>query len=346
MSVSMCRDKVMRLTKDVADYEKRIGDERKKLPRLQSDVGRLQAELAGKMSVTTFSSKSRQLESKLKNAATVQEKIGDLEKRKASKASDLVSARKSLEQAEDTERKRRDAADKKRRDDEMRHARALTSEARSRASLDRTRLVYVQPRLPERIKVLFCAADPLDTERLQLDEEFRAIAHKLRAAEYRDSVQLESAWAARPWDILEALNQHKPRVVHFSGHGAESELAFQDDDGNMRVLHEESFIGAIRAAGEHVRLVVFNSCDSRVFAEAAVKHIDVAIGMNAPITDHAAREFAAQLYSGIAYGRSVRAAFEQGVSGIDLRGLLEQETPALYVRDGVNASEVILVRPA
>ncbi len=39
-------------------------------------------------------------------------------------------------------------------------------------------------------------------------------------AEYRDSVELESRWAVRPSDLLQALNEAEPRVVHFSGHGS------------------------------------------------------------------------------------------------------------------------------
>ncbi len=58
----------------------------------------------------------------------------------------------------------------------------------------------------------------------------------------------------------------------------------------------------------------FNACYSRAQAEAAAQHVDVAIDMNAPIGDEAARVFATQFYSAIGFGYSVRRAFEQALT--------------------------------
>ena len=43
---------------------------------------------------------------------------------------------------------------------------------------------------------------------------------KIRSAEYRDTLELVSAWAVRPDDLQQLLLQHQPHVVHFSGHGS------------------------------------------------------------------------------------------------------------------------------
>lgn len=71
--------------------------------------------------------------------------------------------------------------------------------------------------------VLFLAASPFGTGQLALEEEVRLIEAKIRAAEYRDNLKLITKWAVRPDDLLQALNQHDARVMHFSGHGAPSE---------------------------------------------------------------------------------------------------------------------------
>ncbi len=68
-----------------------------------------------------------------------------------------------------------------------------------------------------KIKALFLAANPGDTEKLALDVEIREITSKIRSADFRDSIDLISAWAVRPDDLLQMLNQHKPQIVHFSG---------------------------------------------------------------------------------------------------------------------------------
>jgi hypothetical protein len=67
--------------------------------------------------------------------------------------------------------------------------------------------------------VLFLAANPLRVQPLQLGEECRAIEAKIRAGTFRDQIRLRSYWAARPDDLLQALNEDTPTVLHVSGHG-------------------------------------------------------------------------------------------------------------------------------
>jgi hypothetical protein len=74
-----------------------------------------------------------------------------------------------------------------------------------------------------KIKVLFFSANPTGTSKLQLDEEVRQITLKIRSSEHRDVLELIPRMAARPDDILQALLEHKPHIVHFSGHGSIAE---------------------------------------------------------------------------------------------------------------------------
>jgi hypothetical protein len=76
-----------------------------------------------------------------------------------------------------------------------------------------------------KIKVLFLAANPTSSSRLAIDEEMHAIEQKVRASEHRDALVFQSAWAVRPDDLLQLLNQHQPHVVHFSGHGSSKGLS-------------------------------------------------------------------------------------------------------------------------
>ena len=74
-----------------------------------------------------------------------------------------------------------------------------------------------------KIKILFLVSNPLTQDRLALDEECREITAKIRSAEHRDAIELIAAWAVRPPDLQELLLQHRPHVVHFSGHGAKAD---------------------------------------------------------------------------------------------------------------------------
>ena len=80
-------------------------------------------------------------------------------------------------------------------------------------------------------RILFLAADPRDRLRPAFDCEHRKIEAKLRAADYRDSLEFISKWAVQTDDLLQALNEHRPHIVHFSGHGtAADELLLMDDE--------------------------------------------------------------------------------------------------------------------
>lgn len=229
----------------------------------------------------------------------------------------------------------------------MQHERTVTQEIQQQNRLYSEMLTAEQLReLPEKIRVLFFAADPLDKQRLRLDREVRDISQRLRMAKYRDSVELESRWAVRTGDLLQALNEVKPRIVHFSGHGSEDdELLFEDEVGNPKVVSKEAMTRFIEVGSDNVRVVVFNACYSRDQAEAAAQHVDVAIGMNAPISDEAARVFAEQFYSAIGFGASVERAFEQALTQLMLEGIPEEKTPELFARESVNPDEVVLVQP-
>ena len=87
-------------------------------------------------------------------------------------------------------------------------------------------------------------------------------------------------------------------------------------------------------------------CSQRINqAAACTQHVDAAIGMNRSIGDTAARVFSSQFYSAIGFGKSVPVAFEQARNALMLEGIPESSTPVLYLREGVEADDLILVKP-
>ena len=63
------------------------------------------------------------------------------------------------------------------------------------------------------IKILFLAANPVDTSRAGLDEEIRRIDLRLELGSARDRFDLVSHWALRPTDLTRVLLKHKPHIV-------------------------------------------------------------------------------------------------------------------------------------
>lgn len=145
-------------------------------------------------------------------------------------------------------------------------------------------------------------------------------------------------------DVLQAINEEKPTVVHFSGHGAPNgDIALQNDAGGVKCVTPTAMTSAIATAADSVRLVFFNSCFSEEQARSVVSNIDVAIGMRVSIGDEAARVFAAQFYSAIGFGKDVDMAFKQGKAALLLEGIPEENTPVLYARAGISVGGIKLV---
>lgn len=350
MSVSSYRSTIARLTREKADLDKKASDENAKVAKLESEIARISSSVTSSTSVSTLHSKQQQIESKQRMLIQHQKRAVDYAKQSAQKLESINHNLQSLESAEKQERRREDYNTKQRRQEEIRHAKEVTrqveQQARLHAELGRQKYVIDLMTLPKQIKVLFLASNPLDQNQLRLDEEVRSIKEKLRASEHRDAVELKSEWAVRPSDILQALNEHKPHIVHFSGHGSNSdELVLQDAAGGTKLVTKDAIAATISTMTDNIEIVMFNACFSAGQAEAVTEYVNFAIGMTEAISDDAARVFAAHFYSAIGFGRSVQKAFDQGISALLLEGIPENKTPMLYHREGVSANDVILVRP-
>ena len=198
----------------------------------------------------------------------------------------------------------------------------------------------------KKIKALFLASNPKGTTPLELDREIREITEKIRAAEYRDSIDLISAWAVRPDDLLQLLNQHKPQIVHFSGHGSKSgEIILVDSRGEQKPVNPAAIKALFQTLKANIRVVILNACYSKMQAEAITQVIDCAIGMNDAIGDEAAIAFAASFYRAIGFGLSIKQAFDQGIVVLLLEGIPEESKPELLVKEGVDPEKIVLIAP-
>jgi CHAT domain-containing protein len=193
------------------------------------------------------------------------------------------------------------------------------------------------------LTILFTSAGPSDENALRLGAEYRDVEARIRATAGRDRITLATAQAARPKDLIDAINRHRPTILHLAGHGGPAGVVMEGDDGRAVDVTTEQITRLVGVAGPELRLVFFNSCDSAFQAQPAIAHIDAAIGMATSIGDDAARVFASQFYSSIAEGRSLQLAFDQARHQINLEGIPEDQTPQLYTRPTVQAGTLLLL---
>lgn len=343
-------------------YRRQVQTHMKEIARLQSEKGREATRVADYQrqsnnaaasanrasSLSSAQSYLRDAQRYSEQAAGAQKNVASVEEKIAREHSRMADAQRNQTREEEREADNRHREEERRVREHEQRMRSINSTLTQHDALHRHTLSAIDKlsHLPERITVLFMAANPLDQAQLRLDEEARAIGEMIRKSQHRDAVKLESCWAVRPLDVLQALNEHRPSIVHFSGHGSDQdEIVFQDNTGATKLVSKEAIAETMAASSSEIRLVFFNTCYSRNQAEAVVKHVHAAIGMKTSIGDDAARVFAAQFYSAIGFGLSVKRAFEQAKAALMLEGIPEQDTPELFVGDGVDADQLVLVMP-
>lgn len=183
------------------------------------------------------------------------------------------------------------------------------------------------------IKILFLAANPIDSVRLRLDEEIRAIDMALRQTEFRDRFEIEQHWAVRATDLQNYLLRHKPHIVHFSGHGSSSnEIMLEDNFGRSQPVSVRALSNLFSALKDNIQCVILNACYSEQQAIAIAEHIDCVIGMSKSIEDLSAISFGTAFYQALGYGRDVKTAFNLGCMQIDLENLGELNIPKLLAQ--------------
>jgi hypothetical protein len=211
--------------------------------------------------------------------------------------------------------------------------------------------------------ILFVGANPMGSGGLRLDEECAAIERELSMTEGRDDYLFLSKWANTTDDLMRHLNQLRPSVIHFSGHGSGSDsqhrgsdlrdlhdgcvppddgLYVQDAHGRPQCLHARGLRRMVEAAAASVRVVVLNACYSSAHADELRHVVDCVVGMKGAISATTARSFAVAFYRALGNRRSVGNAVEQARAVFAAGQLPEEQLPCCTTRGGLDAAQIFL----
>jgi CHAT domain len=197
--------------------------------------------------------------------------------------------------------------------------------------------------MSERLRILLLTANPMNRPRLDLENEHRLLRNMMHDNEEMGNCELQVEWAARQTDLLVALQRYKPHIVHFAGHGNDSGICLEDDEGMSRPLSKEQLSVLFSLSVERLRLVVLNACLSAPQAERLGQMVDYIVGTKSSIADNVAVRFTAHFYQALAVGNTVREAFHQANGKLAESGAQEQaEQYELLVRTGADESKPLL----
>jgi len=203
---------------------------------------------------------------------------------------------------------------------------------------------------------------------LKLDEEYQAIEEAISQSDNRENVKLIPKIALRAKDLMDALYKEKPNIVHFSGHGAGNDgyLVFhpnnkpniiedpeilekltpeqqkENEQKRYSVISTEILKDIFEMYNENIKLVLFNSCNSKTQAEAINEYVDFTIGMSDFIGDETAITFSKEFYKTICSNRTLQQAFKQSHIVIKTEHPEFAHVPELFIKEGADKNSILV----
>lgn len=194
----------------------------------------------------------------------------------------------------------------------------------------------------EVLRVLVASASPNDFPILRVDVEIREIKQAVKAARFRDNVQIEVETAVLADEFANCLRDHAPQILHFSGyHSDRGGIVLMDGNDQSKPIPRLA-LRHVLLGQTSLRMVVLNTCFSLEDADVLTRNIDFVIGVKAAFDDKCSIQFAKCFYGAIANGHTVQSAFDQAIT--PLIGTVPQKSiPQLRFNNKVNPSDVVLI---
>lgn len=337
---------------DLARLQKEAANLNKDLARHEADVAKARAAGSAKRKSAASTRSASMIASHMRAAEAEDKKLVDASKKVAAVMEKLAanSARqrdrqRSLDSALKSEQSFKDRADDARMRKEKSHAREV-----ARLSSPTVHHVYVKPPEPEKLRVLYLTASPVndDSDILRVDVEVNNVLRAVRASKHRDLIDIQVRPAASPQDLLDGINDVRPHVIHFSGHAGAPGLLFDKadivDPGELTVGYRQ-LAAVLRATDNPPTCLLLNACDTAEGAMELLEAVPVVIAMKAPVGDASAVVFATQFYAAVGGAQPIGKAVEQAVAAVEMALSIEMDLVTVCARPEVEPSSLMLIEP-
>jgi hypothetical protein len=197
-------------------------------------------------------------------------------------------------------------------------------------------------------KILFLASNPKNLSYLDLNKEYSEVSERLK--ENISTYKLTFA-KVNSKNFNELIYQHRPLIIHFSGHGTKNGLEtlpnergimrrdiktpsiiLPDSNGNGVAIKEKTLYDLFSKCKNDfdLKLIFFNSCHTDTQAIKISELGIYVIGMDKAVFDSTSIEFATSFYHHLSNGEDIETAFFLACNFLDFEGNNEFNTPVLF----------------
>lgn len=189
----------------------------------------------------------------------------------------------------------------------------------------------------EKIRILVLSTNPWTSPRIVVDDEAKQICERLREGPYRERFQLHNHAVFSASDLQKLLLMYEPHIVHFSGNGRQlRRLLLGNVHGRTVRAGPQGLANLFALYSSHVRLVLLNSCFSKVEAQSISEVVNYSIGAGKASGGKVGVTFAGAFYRALGFGKSVRTAFASAKAELVLTRTPRSRGIELFVRHGVS----------
>ena len=199
---------------------------------------------------------------------------------------------------------------------------------------------------PERreLKILFLPANVIDGVHIYMDAEVNTLTNNLSYLPLHGKVTLRRRWATQLSDIVTAVEEIEPDIVHFAGRCTDAgELVLRDEQGNPRLVKAHEAAGAIAFVCPKTRLCFFNARFYGEDVKKVVAVMDMVVGMRKKVSEQALISFTGSIYAAAGFGRDLGSALNIAKAALELHYKAEAGAPIIYLKDGFNPDKTTLL---
>lgn len=196
---------------------------------------------------------------------------------------------------------------------------------------DRAYIAKPQPGVNGRSNLLMMTANPKDTAALELNDEIDVVEESLAKAPERQSFFFKPILNTRKERLLELLLRHKPQIVHFSGHGLNTDgLLFYGAHGQSDGVGGTELASMFKEFTDQISCVLLNACHSESQAQVIAQYIPNVIGSDSAIGDQLAIRFSEGFYTALFAGQSYEKAYNMAMAHVGLQQFPPGGRPVFY----------------